>query len=67
METAGPNGIWGTSRMQIASAHGSRQDEIQIKAKVLMDYIDRADGDAVHNLAVSLCGAIIATSDMNRN
>ena len=24
--------------MQIASAHGSRQDEIHIKAKVLMDY-----------------------------
>ena len=53
--------------MQIASAYGSRQDEIQIKAKVLMDYIDMAEGDAVHNLTLSLCRAILATSDTNRN
>ena len=52
---------------QIASAHRSRQDEIRIKAKVLMDYIDRADGDTVHNLALSLFRAIIATPEITRN
>ena len=53
--------------MQIASAHGSRQDEIHIKAKVLMDYIDMTEGDAVHKMALSLCSAILATPDINRN
>jgi len=53
--------------MQIASAHGSRQDEINIKAKVLMDYIEMTEGDAVHKLALSLCSAILALPDMNRN
>ncbi len=53
--------------MQITSAHGSRQNEIRIKAKVLMDYIDMMEEDAVHKLALSLCSAILATSDINRN
>ncbi len=53
--------------MQIASAHGSRQDEIHIKANVLMDYIEMTEGDAVHKLALSLCSAILAVPAINRN
>jgi hypothetical protein len=56
-----------STAMQIASAHGSRPGEISIKAKVLLDYIDMTEEDAVHKLALSLCSAILATPDINRN
>ena len=56
-----------STAMQIASAHGSRPGEIRIKAKVLIDYIDMTEEDAVHKLALSLCSAILATPDINRN
>ena len=56
-----------TKAMQIAKAHGSRQDEIRIKAEVLMDYIDMTEGDAVRELALSLCSAILAAPNINRN
>ena len=56
-----------STAMQIASAHGSRPGEISIKAKVLLDYIDMTEEDAVHKLALSLCSAILGTPDINRN
>jgi len=56
-----------TKAMQIARAHGSRQHEIRIKAEVLMDYIDMTEGDAVRELALSLCSAILAATAFNRN
>ena len=56
-----------TKAMQIAKSHGSRQDEIRIKAEVLMDYIDMTEGDAVRELTLSLCSAILAATAFNRN
>lgn len=53
--------------MQIADARGRQQKEIDIKAKVLMDYLDAREGDAVHKLALSLCRDILCAPDVNRS
>lgn len=52
---------------QIADAKGDWQSEIRIKAKVLLDYVDTADGDAVHRLALSLSKAVLALPAVNPN
>lgn len=51
--------------MQIANARARRPQEIDIKAKVLMDYLDKREGDAVHKLALSLCSDILCESNAN--
>lgn len=48
--------------MQIAEAKGDSRDEIRIKAEVLLDYVDTADGDVAELLAISLSRAVLAMS-----
>jgi len=53
--------------MQIADAKGDWQSEIRIKAKVLLDYVDAVEGDAVHQLASSLCKSVLALQVVSSN
>lgn len=45
--------------IEIAKAQATTPNEIRIKAKVLLDYLDADDVDAVHELALSLCRSIL--------
>jgi len=56
-----------TVKVRIAEAKGDWQSEIRIKAKVLLDYVDTAEGDAVHQLASLLCKAVLALQVVSRN
>lgn len=46
--------------MQIAETNGDWREEIRIKAQVMLDYVDMADGDVAELLAISLSRAVLA-------
>jgi hypothetical protein len=48
--------------LEIADAPASSMEDVQIKAKVLLEYLDPTDPDAVQRLAMSLCTAVLGST-----